>query len=37
MLMRSILDTSIQAAAAVETRQAPTVMNIKYINNVINR
>lgn len=31
--------TSIQAAAenAVETRQAPTVMNIKYINNVINR
>lgn len=33
------MQTSIQAAAekAAVTRQAPTVMNIKYINNVINR
>ena len=33
------MQTSIQAAAekAAVTRQAPTVINIKYINNVINR
>lgn len=33
------METSIQAAAekAAVTRQAPTVINIKYINNVINR